>query len=252
MELLIKNIKDILDKRVSLLERAILITILLSQEDTKNMTLARFKENLPKENKFSSIKKELINLQDLGLIRWSGYKAAKNSLENSRSKDDVVNIINFMNGLYGRKFDPNSSATSTNLKNRLENNSIDDIKLVISNRYKEWKDDPMMEKHLNPTTIFRPSKFDKYLEEAKRTKVGMSFVAADNFNLNHGDEITSRNIKSFILDDTYNIKIYSCDGAGNLRGNGTHSTRYGRDIAKMLKLQRFNTVRTHKYFYVQK
>lgn len=247
MELLINTIKDILNEDLTLLERGILISILLCKDEDKRIVLAKFKITC----NINKIKPELVSLHERGYIKWSGYKAAKKSLENSRSKDDIINIIEFMNNLYNRKFDPNSSSSTTHLRNRLENNSIDDIKLVISNRYKEWKDDPMMEKHLNPTTIFRPSKFDKYLEEAKRTRVGESFVAANNSNLEHGDEITSKNVKSFALDDTYNIKIYQCSD-GNIIGNGMHATRYGRDIMRMLKMQKFNSVRTHRYFYVQK
>ena len=84
------------------------------------------------------------------------------------------------------------------------------------------------------------------------SRVGESFVAAENINLKHGDEITEEIVKTFISNNTYNIKIYETDGDGNKRGNGVGATRYGRDIKKMINLQKFNQIKTHKYFYVQK
>tara|TARA_R110000744_G_scaffold19900_9_gene52340 strand:+ start:851 stop:1597 length:747 start_codon:yes stop_codon:yes gene_type:complete len=248
MELLIKGLDNILDDKLSLVERGILISIALCRDNDKRMTLAKFKTKC----KISTIKLELINLQESGLIRWSGYKAAKKSIEDNKMNPDVIDIINFMNGLYNRDFNPNSAASTTNLKNRLKEHNAEDIKLVVANRYKVWKDDVVMESNLNPGTIFRPSKFSKYLEEAKRTRVGESFVAAENISLKNGDEITSEVVNSFINNDTYNIKIYQTDGEGNKRASGVGATRYGKDIKKMLKLQKLNSIRTHRYFYVAK
>ena len=246
MRLLIKNIQSILDEELSLLERGILITIALCKDTDPRITLARFKTKC----KISGIKVELISLEERNFIRWSGYKGAKKSVGEAKSNPDVIDVIEFMNGLYNRGFDPDSKSSTINLRNRLKEHSIKDIKLVIANRYKVWKDDETMKIHLNPTTIFRPSKFDKYLEEARSTRVGESFVAAENINLNHGDEITEEISNTFIDNDTYNIKIYETDGEGNRRSNGVRATRYGRDIKKMINLQKFHQIITHRYYYI--
>ena len=156
-----------------------------------------------------------------------------------------------MNKLYRRKFNPDSESTINNLRNRLEKHSLEDIKKVIANRYSEWKDDTTMQRHLNPTTIFRPSKFDKYLEEALRTRVGESFVAANNINLKDGDEITLEIANTFIDKDTYNIKIYQVDGDGNRRANGLSATRYGKDIKKAILLQQRSEILEYRYYYKQ-
>ena len=58
MELLLKNIKDILNKDLNLLERGILISILLSKDSDKRITLAKFKTTC----KISEVKQELVNL----------------------------------------------------------------------------------------------------------------------------------------------------------------------------------------------
>ena len=248
MELLITDIQKLLNEKLSLIERGILITILLCKDTDKRITLAKFKTKC----KMSTIKQELVNLQDGGYIKWSGYRTAAKSLGELKSNPDVLDVISFMNGLYQRDFDPKSASSTTNLKNRLKEYSVDDIKLVIANRYKVWNGNPVMESNLNPGTIFRPSKFIKYIEEARRTRIGESFIAAKNVDLANGDEITSKVVESFINNDTYNIKIYQTDGEGNKRGIGVGATRYGKDIKKMFKLQKLNSIRTHRYYYVQK
>jgi len=40
---------------------------------------------------------------------------------------------------------------------------LQQIKTVIAYMAKEWGDDDMMAKYLTPDTLFRPSKFEKYL-----------------------------------------------------------------------------------------
>lgn len=246
MELLIKTTKDILDEDLSLLKRGILISILLSKDPNPKITWARFKETC----KVSQIKQELIELQEDGYLKWSGYKSAKKSFEVDVWKNQRIEVIDFMNNLYRRNFRNDSSAVKTNLTQRLIENGIEDVKLVIANRYSEWKDDSFMSKYLTPETIFKKSKFDKYLEEAQRTRVGESFTTADNIDLKNGDEITLEVVEKFSDDDTYNLKIYRTSPSGELLGTGNKATRYGKDIKKTLKLAKLQSYIEHRYFYV--
>ena len=101
-------------------------------------------------------------------IEWSGYKKTSQLIKQELITPDVRECIIFFNLLCKRNFDFTSLETTKSLRNRLLDHSVEDIKLVISNRYIAWKDDSTMSPHLNPTTIFRPSKFPKYLEEALR------------------------------------------------------------------------------------
>ena len=194
--------------------------------------------------------KELINLHKKGYIEWSGYKSALKSSSEKKQQPQVVEIINFMNDLYGRNFDPNSSSTSTNLINRLKKYSAEDIRLVISNRYVAWKDSPTMEKHLNPTTIFRPSKFEKYLEEAKRTREGERYTSAHRIDLKDGDEITALIADNFSDRDLYYIKVYQTGDRGERRGTGASATRYGKDIKRTLKIQGNEILRGNKREFI--
>jgi uncharacterized phage protein (TIGR02220 family) len=251
MQLLIKKASQILDAPTAS-QRGILITILLLREKDPELTLAKVKKKL----KIAKVRQDLVSLHEMGYIRWSEYSKAKKILEKEQTTPEVIEIIDFMNGLYKRKFNPKTSAYNTPLRERLKEHSVDDIKKVIANRYIAWKDDSIMSKHLNPETIFRKSKFDKYLEEALRTKEGESFLAAEKIDLKYGDEITYEIAQGLSDDDTYVIRVYQTDGQGNKRGNGIKSTRYGRDIKRVLfvenkKIQR-GELKEYTYIYANK
>lgn len=251
MKLLIKNTTEILDNKLSLCQRGLMVTIILLKDPDSKLTLAKVKAKV----NMKQVKEDLIHLHEVGFIKWSGYNSAIKSIAKVKSSPDVLEAVNFMNILYGRKFDPNSQSTTKNLRNRLEEHGLDVIKKVIANRYVEWKDDAIMSKHLNPTTIFRPTKFDKYLEEALRTKQGESFVSAEKIGLKNGDFITLENSETFSDEDVYSIKTYQCDSDGNKRGSGMSCKRYGKDIKKMIKMQERlanRGTREHIYQYINK
>lgn len=233
MKVLVKNITDLVDDTLTITQRGLLITALLLRDKNPKYTLAKFKLAV----KIKDHTEDLIKLHEKKWIEWSGYATAIKSLDKKQEDPLVIEIIDFMNQLYGRKFDSSSSATTTPLRARLKEHSIESIKLVIANRYAEWKDDSMMSKYLNPTTIFRPSKFDKYLEEAQRTHQGEAFVAAQRVNLNEGDEITFAISNSLIDKDVYAIKTYENDSEGRRSASGIYSKVYGSTLKKMIKVQ---------------
>jgi uncharacterized phage protein (TIGR02220 family) len=250
MKVLIGSVKDLNNSKLSITERGILISIILCKESDPKMTLAKSKVSFS----FKDYKLELINLHEEGFILWSGYSAAVKALEKEVINPKVLEVINFMNNLYGRKFDAKSGSTSTTLISRLEQYTVDEIKKVIANRYSVWKDDKVMHIHLNPTTIFRAKNFDKYFEEVEHTKVGESFLNAESINLKEGDEITSEIVKTFIDKDTYSFKEYQVGKNGEAIGNGIKATRYGKDVKKLILLEesnlKFNGIKEKKYYYI--
>lgn len=245
MKITISNINQILSDKLSLSERGILITMLLLKEDDPKMTLAKVKAKI----KLSNHREDLIHLQDLGLIKWSGYNGATKALEKELITPDVINTIDFMNNLYKRNFKYDTYASS--IRQRLTENSVEDIRLVIANRYKEWKNCPVMHVHLNPGTIFRPSKFAKYLEEAQRTRVGESITSASNINLKNGDEITLEISKTFVDSESYNIRVWRLNENGTRAGNGNVGIRLGKNIKMSLNIQKNNLERgdTKEFIY---
>lgn len=237
---------QILDDKLTLTERGILITILLLKDKDPKIMLAKVKSKIT----IHKVREEMINLHKKGFIKWSGLNAAQKALRKERVTPQVAGIIDFMNDLYGRNFDSKSSSTSTNLINRLSQHSEEDIKLVISNRYVVWGGDPIMEKHLNPTTIFRPSKFDKYLEEARRTKEGERYTSASKIDLKDGDEISALTALNFSDEDLYHIKVYRTSDQGKPLGTGMSATRKGKDIKRSLRIQDGEVRRGGKKEYI--
>ena len=229
----VQNIKELLNEELSVLQRGLLITILMLKDTKPEYTLAKLKSEI----KVKEYYQDLIILHDKQYIEWSGYKAAKESLLNVEVKPDVVEVIEFMNKLYGRNFNSNSEYATKALKERLKDYTAEQIKLVVSNRYVEWKDDAVMMKHLNPTTIFRPSKFEKYIEEAERTNQGRSLVEVDKISLEHGQEITFDVVNSILDKDVYSIRTYDVDSNKNKLTSGIGSKVYGKDLKKLLKTQ---------------
>tara|TARA_R110002073_G_scaffold148366_4_gene301514 strand:+ start:16855 stop:17616 length:762 start_codon:yes stop_codon:yes gene_type:complete len=249
MKINIKNVKDILNLKINMQRRGILITILLLKDDSPKVTLAKCRASF----NMTKTKEDLIWLHENTFIKWSGYSRAKKSIEVKELEPEVIEIIDFMNNLYKRKFSPSSGKTRPNILSRLNYHSVEDIKKVISNRYAVWKDDAMMGKYLQPSTIFNASKFDKYLEEVNHTREGESFVNASNLNLEDGTEITLKIAKELIDTDTYNLRMFSTDGEGNKRGVSKTITRYGKDIKKLIHVQdsneKYNGVREYLYYY---
>ena len=245
MTININNIKDLLDENLSVAQRGLLITILLVKDAKPEYTLAKLKSTI----KMKEFNQDLITLHKAGYIKWSGYAAAVRSEKKSLNDPNVVEVIEFMNKLYGRNFKADSMYATKELRNRLIDNSVEDVKAVVANRYVEWKDDAVMEKHLNPTTIFRPSKFDKYVEEALRTKKGRGLLAAEQIDLNQGDEITLEMSANILDKDVYSIKTYDLDGAGNRITSGMSSKVYGKDLKKMLKAQSNKQVKENEFIY---
>lgn len=87
--------------------------------------------------------------------------------ENNKTKVDYGALIKYLNEKTGRAFH-NTEANRKLIKARLNDGfTKKDFKLVIDYKSAEWKDNKDMQKYLRPNTLFVPSHFDDYLNEAK-------------------------------------------------------------------------------------
>lgn len=235
MVVLEKNVKNLLSENLTVSQRGLLITAMLCKEDMPTFTEAKFKLFVD----YKEHKSDLVYLHEQGYIKWAKYKYYKKKLEEEGSKNNkpVYEVIKFMNELYGRNFDYKSSS-SKNLKARLKKYSIEDVKLVVANRYEAWKDDKTMSKNLNPITVFRDSLFPKYLEEAQRTSVGKGIISVSELGLKEGDEITHSLSRKFVDTDIYTFKTFQTDNEGNIKGNGKIQSNTGKQIRILLNVQK--------------
>ena len=77
-------------------------------------------------------------------------------------------IIGHLNKLTGKNFSPNGDANQKAINGRLnEGYTIQDILNVIDIKSQQWSRNKKMSKYLRPSTLFRKSKFEGYLNEYK-------------------------------------------------------------------------------------
>ncbi len=94
-----------------------------------------------------------------------GREQGKESLPD---KSDAIDVINYMNSVLETKFKSTTKAHIENINGRLsDGHSVEDLKLVIDHKSKEWSDDQRMAGYLRPQTLFAAGKFQGYLLAAK-------------------------------------------------------------------------------------
>lgn len=107
-----------------------------------------------------------------------GKKCLQSNIDNNTSRDIKRNIykekteeiVKYLNEQTNSSYKPTTQATLSAISARLkEGFSVDDFKLVIDRKAKDWMNDSHMSKYLRPQTLFSP-KFEGYLQEAKRKK----------------------------------------------------------------------------------
>lgn len=80
--------------------------------------------------------------------------------------DSVKEVIDYFNKKLGTKYTYKNKANVQAIKGRLEEgHTVDECKKVIDIKYDEWINDKEFRKYLTIETLFRPSKFEKYLNQ---------------------------------------------------------------------------------------
>lgn len=90
-------------------------------------------------------------------------KEKKNAYGNT-----VKEIIDYFNDTTGKNYKSDAHETVRRIIALLkENYTIQDFKYVIDVKHSEWKNDPDMSKYIQPSTLFKKTKFDEYLNQVK-------------------------------------------------------------------------------------
>jgi len=91
----------------------------------------------------------------------------KKTKSNSDHSNEIANIIHYLNEKAKKNFNDHSKTNIRLIKAILkEGYTIEDCYLVIDEQVRNWKNDPQMNKYLRPITLFRPGKFESYLNDA--------------------------------------------------------------------------------------
>lgn len=132
-----------------------------------------------------------------------------NIMSSKDGESEKVNygaLIKYLNEKTGRAFH-NTEANKKLIKARLNDGfTKQDFKLVIDYKAMDWKDNQDMQKYLRPNTLFAPSHFDDYLNEAKEylnhanrpkttsdgQRVGKTPEEIEAERKKHAEEITRR------------------------------------------------------------
>ena len=101
----------------------------------------------------------------------------------------VEMVISHLNELAGTRYRPTKADTIKVITARLkEGYSVDDLKLVVSYKCDEWMGTDM-QKYLRPETLFRPSKFEGYLNAA--TSGAPARKRASNADTSSGKKVST-------------------------------------------------------------
>ena len=76
----------------------------------------------------------------------------------------VAEVVEHLNSRLGTRFSPKTRQTRESISARLSDGyTVKDMCDVVDSKADEWASDPKMSKYLNPTTLFRPGNFERYV-----------------------------------------------------------------------------------------
>lgn len=97
------------------------------------------------------------------------YKNDKNdkNVKNNNSHDsEIAEILTYFNEVTGSRYGTKNKQINELISGRLNDGfTVSDFKTVIKKKYDAWHDNENMAKFIRPTTLFRPSHFEEYLNE---------------------------------------------------------------------------------------
>lgn len=86
----------------------------------------------------------------------------------------VAEVVEHMNSRLGTRFSPNTKQTRESINARLSDGyTVKDMCDVVDSKADEWASDPKMSKYLNPTTLFRPANFERYVNALRMSRGGV-------------------------------------------------------------------------------
>lgn len=115
-----------------------------------------------------------LNEASIGHLISDLEKLFKKSSEPELITDDelVINrVIDYMNDQWGSGYKKNSKATRSSMRARInDGHTEDEMRIVVALLGKKWGNDVHMQAYLRPSTVFAPTKFEGYLQQALRTQ----------------------------------------------------------------------------------
>lgn len=108
------------------------------------------------------------DVTDYGLEIRDKSKEQKEKAKKEIVECDVTHVIDYLNARAGKRFSTKGEGARKMIHARLNDGyTVDDLKAVIDYKCAQWVNDPKMRQYLQPSTLFRRSKFDEYLANAR-------------------------------------------------------------------------------------
>jgi uncharacterized phage protein (TIGR02220 family) len=141
----------------------------LSNQEPKVIETITIDENQLLKQELTVI--ETITVTTVEPNQGAASEASKKGLKKEVIKESLKNIyaeiISYLNQKTGKKFSPKTKNTIESINGRMTDGyTVDDFKYVIDVKTAEWLNDPKNNQYLCPETLFRPSKFEKYLNQS--------------------------------------------------------------------------------------
>lgn len=94
-------------------------------------------------------------------------KKSKKAKE-TKADTEATEVLEYLNAKTGSKYRASTEANVKPIRARLNDNyTVEDCKRVIDSKVGQWLNNPEMNKFLRPETLFRPSKFESYINECR-------------------------------------------------------------------------------------
>lgn len=94
----------------------------------------------------------------------------KNSAKKKEKDQQIKEVVEYLNLKANRKYKPETAETKKLISARLKDYTVEDLKAVIDFKVGEWLENEKMNKFLRPSTLFRESNFENYINELPSEK----------------------------------------------------------------------------------
>lgn len=145
----------------------------------------------------------IINLVNAGFINSNIEPVAVCA----KTEAEIDEVIHYFNEVTNGSAKVDTKSYRKTIDARLQEYSVDDCKIVIANRNERWANDASMSKYLRISTLFKPTKFPTYLEDAKTTGIGMAKAQEAKIDIKEGDVLTKENTEALHEEVYYNVRV---------------------------------------------
>lgn len=134
-----------------------------------------------------------VETEPKGEPRTEQPKKSKKAKE-TKADTEASEVIVYLNAKTGSAYKASSKANISVIRARLNDGyTVEDCKRVIDTKAGQWLNNPDMVKYLRPETLFRPSKFESYLNECR----GKPSIRGDGLSLS-GQQAFNRSISEAV------------------------------------------------------